>query len=58
MRQAEGLDKVVNGAQNLVERSQQALEIFRMKTGVNKVPVRIHGFTAFRLFFATREGKT
>jgi len=38
VRQAEGLDKVVNGAQNLVERSQQALEIFRCKTGVNKVP--------------------
>ena len=38
VRQAEGLDKVVNGAQNLVERSQQAVEIFRCKTGVNKVP--------------------
>lgn len=56
VRQAEGLDKVVNGAQNLVERSQQALEIFRMKTGVNKVP---GGFTetAFVLFLQHGKGR-
>lgn len=38
VRQAEGLDKVVLGASRLVERSQMALELFRSKTGVNKVP--------------------
>lgn len=38
VRQAEGLEKVVSGASRLVERSRKALEIFRSKTGVNKVP--------------------
>ena len=36
VRQAEGLEKVVTKSSRLVERSQSALEIFRLKTGTNK----------------------
>ena len=38
VRQAEGLEKVVAGAERLVEKTTRALEIFRSKTGVNKAP--------------------
>ncbi|CAJ1377234.1 unnamed protein product [Effrenium voratum] len=38
VHQAEGLEKVVTVAQKLLDRSQEALDLFRSKTGINKVP--------------------